>query len=584
MAKDRRGLRFERQVLKTLNEIGIECYGEHGQIPLQALHPGSQPGGHLEIDIVCLIGNICILVETTTEINNNSDKIKRFIRHCELVADSPLSKYELFSLFEGIPKDKRIDFTRVSDWRYVYIGKAPELITDNITPRRYPETDRLHIFNEENWEYFRVLERTIGRTARYEFFASVNINPNDIGDASLGGAVLTKRCLELTNKTLFFGQSNVLADLFVVTFKPNELLRIARVLRYQGQPIAISSESPINQQSGGYQRILIPDKLKKIREFINNDPKVAFPTNLTLVLSNECQMHNRELHIPSKYASIDVIDGQHRLFSYAPSSEQVREEALLIATAIKFNTDDAEKINQYAAQTFITINSEQTKVKRDLIYLISYDVLDVKTPESIAAKILKTCDSKRNGILTDIFALRNFIKKNSSGQALIPIISIIKELSRISKQKNLKAANSALGAQAKELNDSELNDSEFLIQIVGQLLEHYFSQVKREFQDDWKNTDSLLMCAKYIGAFIRLLETFVDEELTVQKMGKELEKIKQNILEKYKEGRTSEQPFVFVPGAFHSYHNAEDEEVNDPLPSKREGSIEKIHKLLDENR
>ena len=256
MAKDTEGKRFEKQVLRTLQDMGIESYGFHGQIPLQALHPGSQPGGHLEIDIVCLVGNICILIETTTEKNNNSEKIKKFIRHCDLVVDSPLNKRELFSLFDGIPKEKLINFTGISGWYYLYIGKSSELITEHISSDRYPDTDRLHIFNEENWEYFKILERTIKTAARYEFLASIGIKPSDVGDTSVGGTELSKPFLELTNKILFSGQSDVLANLFVVTFKPNELLRIARVLRYQGQPMAISSESATNQQNGGYQRIL----------------------------------------------------------------------------------------------------------------------------------------------------------------------------------------------------------------------------------------------------------------------------------------------------------------------------------------
>ena len=579
MTQDRRGSLFESQVLKTLKGMGIKCYGKHGQIPLQALYPSTQPGDHLEIDIVCLIENICILVETTTQTNNNSEKINKFITHCKLVIDSSLPRHELFSHFEGISDDELFNFTGISDWRYLYIGTSSELITKNLTRKKYPNVNRLQIYNEENWEYFKILAGTIKEDAKFEFLASVDINPSDIGDAALGGEILTKTCLKLTNKTLFSGQSDVLASLFVVIFTPNELLRIARVLRYQGQPMAISSDTSTNQQSGGYQRILVPDKLKKIREFIGNNSKVAFPTNLTLVLNNECEMRNSELHIPSKYASIDVIDGQHRLFSYASSSEEVREEATLIATAIKFNTDDAQKINQYAARTFITINSEQTKVKQDLIYLISYDVLDDKTPESIAAKILKMCDSKPNGILAGIFALRGFIKKNKLDQTPIPIISIIRELAKIFKTENLRTIRSALGEQIRELDESE-----FPIQTGRQLLEYYFSQVKCEFPDDWENVESLLMCAKYIGAFIKLLETFIEDELTVQEMREELGKIKQNILQKYQEGRTNEQSFVFVPGAFYSYRNEEGEEASKPLPSKREGSIEQIHKLLNENR
>lgn len=576
MAKDAAGKRFEKQVLRTLEKMGIKCYGDHGQIPLQVLHPRSQPGDHLEIDIVCLIENICILVETTTQKNNNSDKIIKFIRHCELVIDSPISKQELFSHFEGIPDDELLNFTGISDWRYLYIGRSSELITQDLTREKYPDTDCLQIYNEENWEYFKILARTIKEDAKFEFLASIDINPNDIGDESLGRDTLDKKYLELSNKTLFSGETDVLANLFIVTFKPKELLRIARVLRYQGQPMAISSEASTNQHSGGYQRILIPDKLKKIHEFVKNDPKVAFPTNLTLVLSNECRKDDSYLQIPSKYASIDVIDGQHRLFSYALSNKQVQDRARLIATAIKFNTDDVEKINQYAAQTFITINSQQTKVKRDLLYLISYDVLGDTSPESIAAKILKECDSRKR--LSRIFALSAFIKKNRFEQRPIPIISIVKELAKISKPEKLEAIRFTLDKQA-----SDLGESEELIKISVELLEKYFYHIAGVFSDDWGKANSLLMCANYIGAFVRLLSVLVDCRFTIDRIRQELGEIKQNIVENYSEGRSQEHTAVFSPNAFQPPENGEGEEPLESIPNKTAG-IPKIYRFLNENR
>lgn len=585
MANENRGPQFERQVLKTLRAMGITCYGRHGQIPLQDLYPGSPSGEHLEIDIVCLVGNICILVETTVQQDGNSEKIKKFIRHCNLIADLFPNQRDLFTYFDGIPEGELANFRGISEWRYLYIGTGHELLNESFSAERYPGpgTARLHIFNQENWEYVKTLQRAINKTAQYEFFASVGIKPEDIGDESLGSNTLVKPCLKLTNKTLFSGK--VPADLFVVIFRPAELLRIARVLRYQGQPMATSSGTSVSQH-GGYQRILVPQKLNEIRKFVKEDPKVVFPTNLTLVLSKECRLEHVDgvdkLHIPSEYASIDVIDGQHRLFSYAlaDNDDQVSQEANLIATAIKFDTDNAEEINRYAAQTFITINGEQTKVKRDLIYLISYDVLDDRTPESIAAKILKECDSKPNGILVGIFELRAFVKKNKLGQRLIPIVSIVKELARISKQEQLDTIRFALGNQVA----ADLEESEALIQAGKVLLERYFSQVKREFQDDWGNEDSLLMCAKYVGAFIRLLETFLKEGLTADLMGEELRKIKQNLLQKYSEGRSSESNPVFDPEAFHAFVKEDGEPSVVYLLSKREGSPDKVHKILNEIR
>lgn len=583
MASENRGPQFEKQALKTLQGMGLKCYGSHGQIPLQDLYPGSPSGEHLEIDIVCLVGNICILVETTVQQDGNSEKIKKFIRHCNLIANCPLSSRQLFSRFQGIPEAELNRFTGISAWRYLYIGTSPELVVQNISPRRYPETDCLRIFNGENWEYFKALERAIKATSKYEFLAALDINPSDLRDPVLGNDLPPKNCLELANTTLYSGQ--VRASLIVAVFTPDELLRVARVLRYQGQPMMLATNSlastkvSTSERGSGYQRILNRDKLRKISDFVGNNSEITFPTNLTLVLSKECEVQDGKLHVPGKYASIDVIDGQHRLFSYALADKEIQRDSRLIATAIKFHTDDAQEITRCAAQIFSTINREQTKVKKDLLYLISYDLLGDKGPEAIAAKILKECDSKPNGILSGIFELRAFVKKNRFGQQPIPIVSIVRELARISKQEQLDAIRVALGNQVA----ADLDESEALIQAGKVLLERYFSQVKREFQDDW-GKDSLLMCAKYVGAFIRLLETFLKEGLTVDLMGEELRKIKQNLLQKYSEGRSSESNPVFNPKAFHSFVKEDGEPSVVYLLSKREGSPDKVHKILNEIR
>ena len=581
MAHDTKGPQFEREVLKTLNGMGIECYGSHGQIPLRNLYPASSPGEHLEIDIVCLVKGVCVLIEAKTKKGKPSNKIKKFIRHCELIRKCQVDKRELFSHFKGIPEEKLTDFTGVSAWRYLYIGTNNELSTQNISPKNYPETDLLQIFDETNWEYFKVLERAIKSTSRYEFFAALEINPSDLSDPVLGSFLPARPCLELTNTTLGSGQ--VRASLVVAFFTPDELLRIARVSRYEGQPLTVSTTSSTStsnstrKKSSGYQRVLSHEKLRKIADFVSDNSDITFPTNLTLVLSKECEVHENELHIPAKYASIDMIDGQHRLFSYTLSDEQTRRKAKLIVTAIKFHTEDSEKINRYAAQTFITINREQTKVKRELILLISYDVLDEKTPEAVAAKILKVCDSKPNGVLERIFAIKAFIKKNQFGQRPIPIISVVEALARISKLENLSAIEDVLGKHFEDTKEGQ-EGCEMLIRAVVTLLERYFKLVRKVFDVDWGDPNSLLMCAKYFGAFVRLLETFTitEDQLTIEEIETELENIKQNILDKYNKGRSSDPNLVFDPDAYRA------PQAN--LPSKRGGSIKDIHDLLNGNR
>ena len=130
-----------------------------------------------------------------------------------------------------------------------------------------------------------------------------------------------------------------------------------------------------------------------------------------------------------------------------------------------------------------------------------------------------------------------------------------------------------LGDQTEDTEDSET-----LIQAITTLLEHYFSLVKDVFEEDWGNPNSLLMCAKYFGTFIRLLETFTitEDQLTLEKIKTELENIKRNILDKYNKGRSSNPNLVFDPDAYCA--------PRENLPSKRGGSIKDIHDLLNGNR
>lgn len=582
MAQDGKGKRFENEVLKTLQDMGVESYGSHDQIPLQELYPEVGPGHNFEIDIVSLVSGICILIETTTQEKRNHQKIERFIQKCERIRECKLDKRDLFSCFSGIPKEKLPRFTGISDWRYLYIGTSNELSNPEFSSSNYPDTiGRLEIFHEANWEYFKTLTRSIKHTSRYEFFAALKIDPTDLNDPVLGDYLPPRRCLELTNTTLGSGQ--VQASLAVAIFTPDELLRITRVSRYQGQPLTVSTGSSMSteddskKKKSGYQRLLSQEKLGKIADFVNNNPDVTFPTNLTLVLSNECKVDAERLYIPAKYASIDMIDGQHRLFSYTLSdNEQVRSNAQLIATCIKFHTEKSEEINQYAAQTFITINREQTKVKRELILLISYDVLAEKTPEAIAAKTLKMCDDKPNGVLERVFAIRAFIKKSQFNQRPIPIISVVEELARISKLENLSMIRNVLGECTEDAEGIQ-EDYEMLIQAMVTLLENYFSLIKKVFSVDWGNSRSLLMCAKYFAAFIKLLGTFTvtDNQFTIDQIEAELLKIKQNILDKYNKGRDNHPNLVFNPDAYHA--------VKSNLPNKSK-SITKIYELLDENR
>ena len=557
---------FVAQVHSIFNKMELECFGPHSQITLKKLYPGAASGEHLEIDMVVLVGSVVILIEVTTQADKNSEKIKKFINHCELVRNSQLEFRDRFALFSGIPLAKLEDFESISKWRYLYIGNSIELIEDDITSKNFPQTDKLSIYNGENWEYLKRLTNLIRSFARYEFSASLGLSPQDLDDESLG-VTLTRDFLAVKDRIVSPDISH--ADLYVLQLSADELLRIARVLRYKGQPLPIEAEK---ETRGGYQRILIPKKLGEITRFINDNPKVIFPTSITLVLSPECSIENGKMHIPVRYASIDVIDGQHRLFAYANEniSQKTREKARFTATAIKFRTNDLKKINRYAAKTFVDINSTHTKVKRALIDLISYDVLGDRDPRAIAAKVLQDCNSKpRHSSLGQIFQTSDFAFSAENAPPLIRTVMVIDELKRLfdinqlQQDTSKEKINRSFGASV----DTIVEPTE-LVKKGRELLEKYFARVAKVFHKDWRKQDSRLMSARYVAAFVRLLRNFIIEGLDADEMENVMVEIKKNLIETYhRKGKNVDKAIAF-------------DDKNKKLPTKRAATVKMVHEIL----
>ena len=569
------GDRFQGEVRRTLSRnCGVACYSLNKDVPLSSLEKGTSSNQNLEMDLLIIVGKCAVLVETTMQKTNNSDKIRRFIRHCDYVRNSSLALRERFQLLGKLPSEVLDDLESIEDWRYLYIGTSNELIDSDLTPARYPESDSIYILNGENWEYLKQLSRRIGEFSKYELMAAINIGPSQMGDASLGGGSLKKPALETKYRTV--APETGRADLYLMVFRPSELLRVGRVLRYRGQPIAI--ESP--EHGSGYQRILIPDKLTGIAQFIEDSPAVVFPSTLTVVLSPDCNVEDspgceglKTVIVPDKYASIDIIDGQHRLFAYAQNSvsNSLRENNALLVTAIKFRTNKPEAINQYAARTFVRINGTHTRVKRALIDVIAYDVLGDTSKRAIAAKILLACTNRPNKALSRVFKTSELSTNTADNMASIPTVLVVDELTGyFDVERYKKDGKSTQIERTFGCPIDELQDPTKLVAKGIEILEKYFSCVNHVFPQDWRNKNSHLMCAKYIGGFIRLLGHFTREGLTLQEIESRLGIIKSNLASKHhKEKQTQTNTVIFC-------------EKTDTLPSKRDGSPRKIFELLEE--
>ena len=511
------------------NRFKFENYvPSNGQISLHDLDPDQSIGEHLELDGLLLINKTCVIFEYTSEASGFKNKIEKFIKNAHIFTSSPLGMREKFQLC-GISGDQLDDFEEVDCWKFVFFNTNENFEVSKTSRKDFPLfTDiqsNLFLFRPTQLEYCTQLVQLINKYARNEFLATLNFKASDFADDSskdldfikLGGKYITS-------------DKKIKSDLYLVKFKVDTLLKIARVSRHEGIPFILDDDD--NSQ---YQRLLIRSKLNNISaKFIKNNKNMAFPNTLTLVLSNECEEIGGKLRIPLEFSSLDIIDGQHRLFAYTHDdiSDEIRNDSEIMASVIKFRGTTTKKISQYSAKVFCDINSNQAKVKNNLIYLIKYDVLGEKDLAAIAGKILLECDKAYKKALSNMLLTNSLRKRTPLNTQSIPITTIV-DNDLIPFLKGLK------------INKSQITETEFT-RVFGnnrayfeshygefwkkgkEIIETYFNAIKSVFSEDWKiNSNSLIHSSKYYSAFIRFLRfKLFDENKSITDMRTELETLK----------------------------------------------------------
>ena len=514
-------------------QFGFKNYfPSSGNIQLAKLDPTQTKGHNLELDGIMLIGETLILFEYTSQKKNPKEKIKSFTRNCNLYINSGIPKREKLKFF-GIPENQLDDFEEAKRWKFVYFGTADELSNKKLTIGDFPDfpdiQKELYIFSTLQLDYWLQLSSIIGKFTQNEFLAALKFSPEELGENKFFSIPFIKG----ENKFVTTSKVTGKADIYLFKAKVEDLLKVARVSRYEGIPFIFE-----NDDNKSYQRLLIPKKIDKIsNDFIENNKRVSFPNTITLILSSDCKENKNELNIPIKYSSIDIIDGQHRLFAYTQDNieDLTRKESEIFATGIKFS--DHKNIDKNAAKIFVEINSNQAKVKNNLIYLIKYDVLGDRDYKAIAGKILLEVNKEgSNKALHGTLLTNSLKKKNSLGHYPIPITTIVNnDLVPFLKgidTKNKKeidelAYQNIFGNTKKYYKDNP----EQLWKKGKQIISQYFNLIKRNFNSDWKlNANTYMQSSKYYSALIRYLRYILfDKKQDIKDLAKNVKTLKSDL-------------------------------------------------------
>ena len=204
----------------------------------------------------------------------------------------------------------------------------------------------IQIIEERELRYFEEIARTVGPAAKYQF---------------LGEFLSNQRIPELANYKVPAIRTRLGGNSAYYFLAPP-----SRVL-----PIAFVNHRSLRDLDGApaYQRVLKRSRLREIGAYLDGG---GFFPNSILVNFRELPRFEKQgqfegsqiafgnLYLPDKFKSVWIIDGQHRLFGFSETEDQLDKHIVPILAFEKLSTVSE-------AELFTTINSKQQKVARGLL-------------------------------------------------------------------------------------------------------------------------------------------------------------------------------------------------------------------------
>src|SRR3989344_4105614 len=226
--------------------------------------------------------------------------------------------------FKLVPEYKKFRIVR-----FIFITKKIEIPESEKDLLKNLDNPRLYYADEHLLEYYADLYGKVGEYAVFNFLAYFKIPPPPNEEIHL-----------LATKTRI-GKHTV----FSFFARPNDLLRFSYVARRR------------TLKENFYQRMLEESRINRIKKFLDNGG--MFPTNLILSLKGSEKTFKEiktteklnglqfgTLTIKDSYSACWIIDGQHRLYSFAKSTSNE------LVSCLAFSSLDVENERRF----FLEIN------------------------------------------------------------------------------------------------------------------------------------------------------------------------------------------------------------------------------------
>ena len=468
---------FENQVWMIFYKMGFTHMNLDNSFVLD-LHGNSK-----QIDILAMDDETCLFVEC-----KSTAKLDK----------SPAFKQELESIHGYYPDACKAieEHYGIKKFKFIFATEN-YLIADDSNDKKRMDSFGFYYINDDAVSYYTQLAEHLGRAARFQLLGNLFANEEISGIDNSVTAV-----------------KGTMGGLSYYTFliEPGKLLKMAYVLhRNEANHLLMPT----------YQRLIKKERLAAIRQFVNAGG--FFPNSL--IVSIDCKEDENLfsefsgqdaqstkagiLHLPKKYRSIYVIDGQHRLYGYSEANDIAFSNVIPVVAFLNLPPD-----KQVAM--FMEINENQKKVSKSLRNTLNIDLLwNSNNPnERKHALMLKIAEELGDYKHSPLYG-RIITGENASSNLRCITTEYVKDAIKESRFLNQYAKNGAKTYRGTIDKDNNDQTAKSLLKFLCKC----FGFIANILEDEWsKGSEGYLATNNVVYALIRMFDDI--SWIALQKQGK----------------------------------------------------------------
>lgn len=482
-----------------------------------------------DVDIVGIHENIIMLISCFGSSGSVHQKLQISSGYFDFIENNQEVFFKQLKLqyYDFYKKHNLGNNTQIKFYRLGIVSQKDsfETLTDL---KKEAKNKKMILWSREDLIYFTKISNATFDHSKYEILSNLKIDPKDI--------------IDTTSHQLAFIANGIKVSGFHIlniTIPVKTLLKHSSINRLRN----VSTEE-------GYQRLLEEKKLSNMREYLLKKDSI-YPSNIicmvehnnvyisapekvklkenekidSLTINRQCNENLFFVRFADTYNLFEIIDGQHRLYSYAQTKyyefrnskkeklkqndkklQKIADKHKLTVTIVVFKKHNPKK----AAELFYEINTKQTKISPE-------DIIDIleryykNDPVAHANKLLRALNSQNIDGLESKIKFKFWEVDKIKRTSLINH-SGLKTLFNDKKQKPFNAFTNAHKLVLSKIN----NYDDFCLILINNFLISAFKAIKEGHSNDFramKNDVSLknyyVFSAVFVGALIRLSRHFI---------------------------------------------------------------------------